>query len=54
VSRRLRRDTLNEIGRQFKIEKYSPVSSIIERVKKQMQEDASFRKRIDELSSTVT
>jgi hypothetical protein len=52
--RRLRRDTLKEIGRQFKIEKYSSVSSIIERVKRQMDEDAGFRKRIDELSSTLT
>ena len=52
--RRLRRDTLKEIGRQFKIDKYSSVSSIIERVKRQMQEDAGFRKRIDELSSTLT
>jgi len=52
--RRLRRDTLKEIGRQFKIEKYSSVSSIIERTRRQMQEDASFRKRIEELSSTLT
>jgi len=52
--RRLRRDTLKEIGRQFKIEKYSSVSSIIERVKKQMQEDTGLRKRVDELSSTAT
>lgn len=52
--RRFRRDTLKEIGRQFKIEKYGSVSSIIERVKRQMQEDDGFRKRIDELSSTVT
>jgi hypothetical protein len=52
--RRLRRDTLKEIGRQIKIEKYSSVSSIIKRVKRQMDEDAGFRKRIDELSSKLT
>jgi len=52
--RRLRRDTLEEIGRRFKIEKHSSVSSIIERTRRQMQEDAGFRKRIEELSSTLT
>jgi len=52
--RRLRRDTLKDIGKQFKIEKYSSISSIIERVNRQMQEDAGFRKRIDQMSSTVT
>jgi len=51
--RRLRRDTLNEIGGQFKIEKYSSVSSMIERVKRQMQEDQGFKKRIDDLSSRI-
>gem|GEM_PF-1881503 len=51
--RRLRREALNEIGRRFKIEKYSSVSSIIERVKQQMRKDAGFKKRIDALCSTA-
>jgi len=48
------KNTLKEIGRQFRIEKYSSVSSIVEQVKRHMQEDAGFRKRIDELLSTLT
>jgi putative transposase len=47
--RRFRQESLKEIGRQFKIAKYSSVGSIIERVKKQLQFDRSFRKRLDEL-----
>ncbi len=47
--RRYRQDSLKEIGRQFKIAKYSSVGSIIERVKKQLQFDRPFRKRLDEL-----
>jgi hypothetical protein len=38
----------------FRIEKYSYVSSIIKRVKRQVHEDAGFRKRIDELPPNLT
>ncbi len=51
--RRLRREPLHEIGRRFKIEKYSSVSSIIERVKQQMRKDAGFKRRIDVLCATA-
>jgi hypothetical protein len=37
--RRFRQDSIKQIGRQFNIEKYSPVCSIIERIKKQLQEE---------------
>ncbi|MFO8089901.1 MAG: hypothetical protein R6U13_08705 [Desulfatiglandaceae bacterium] len=47
--------TLQKCGQSgFRIEKYSDVSSIIERVKRQVHEDAGFRKRIDELSPNPT
>lgn len=48
-----RRESLKEIGQQFKIEKYSTVSSIIERVKKQLHSDRVFRKHINELSQKI-
>jgi hypothetical protein len=38
----------------FRIEKYRYVSSIIKRVKRQVHEDAGFRKRIDALSPNPT
>ena len=51
--RRFRQDSLSEIGLQFKIEKYSSVSSIIERVKNQLQIDRTLRKRINELGLMI-
>lgn len=51
--RRFRQESLKEIGQQFKIEKYSSVSSIIERVKKQLQFDRELRKRVDGLCRMI-
>jgi len=42
-SRYLRSDSLKEIGKAFKIEKYSTVSSIVERVKKRFEGIISSR-----------
>jgi chromosomal replication initiation ATPase DnaA len=42
-------DSLKEIGKALKIEKYSTVSSIIERVKKEIPRDNIFKKRVDHL-----
>ena len=52
--RPFRMETLRDIGKQFKIEKYSSVSSIIERVKVQMKVDSDLAKRIDMLSHRAT
>ena len=52
--RQLRKDSLNEIGNQFNIEKYSSVSSIIERVKKFKKEDSAMAKHIDEVAQRIT
>ena len=52
--KQLRMETLWDIGRRFKIEKYSSVSSIIERVKVQMKVDSDLAKRIDMLSHRAT
>lgn len=53
LSRWLRRESLDDIGQQFKIKKYSSVSSIIERVKKQNKNDRDFAKRIEEVSVKI-
>ena len=50
LTRKLRRDSLKDIGRQFHMEKYSSVSSIIERMKRQMQVDGNLKKRVDRVA----
>ncbi len=50
LTRKLRPDSLKEIGRQFHMEKYSSISSIIERMKKQMLEDRNLKKRVDRVT----
>jgi hypothetical protein len=42
--RHLRNDTLKQVGKQSSIEKYSTVSSIVERVKYEMKVDNGFKK----------
>jgi REP element-mobilizing transposase RayT len=51
--RKLRRDSLKEIGRQFHVEKYSSISSIIERMKRQMLTDRDLKKRVDRVTDGV-
>ena len=51
--RKLRRDRLSEIGRQFQMEKYSSISSIIERMKKQMLADRNLKKRVDRVADEM-
>ena len=41
--RHLRNDTLKHVGEQFGIEKYSTVSSIVERVKYEMKVDKGLK-----------
>ncbi len=52
--RHLRNDTLKQVGEQFGIEKYSTVSSIVERVKYEMKVDKSLKKRIQDLADKIT
>ena len=54
LTRRLRRDTLKEIGAQFGIENDSTVSSIMERIKKKLSEDRRFALRLDEIAESIT
>jgi len=46
-------DSLNEIGREFKMQKYSSISSVIERLKKQMLTDRNLKKRIERVADRV-
>lgn len=50
LTRKLRQDSLKEIGHQFHMEKYSSVSSIIERMKNQMLVDRNLKKRVDRVA----
>ncbi len=52
--RHLRNDTLKYVGEQFGIEKYSTVSSIVERVKNEMKADKKFKNRVQDLADTIT
>ena len=50
---RLRRDRLKQIGEQFQMEKYSSVSSVIERMKKELNKDRKLKTRMREISELV-
>ena len=52
--RHLRNDTLKHVGEQFGIEKYSTVSSIVERVKYEMKADTGLKNRIQNLAEKIT
>jgi REP element-mobilizing transposase RayT len=54
LTRKLRRDSLNEIGSQFQTKKYSSISSVIERMKKQMLTDRNLKKRVERVVERVS
>ena len=49
LMRKLRRDSLKDIGRTFQMDKYSSVSSVIERLKLRMQKDPGLINRISRM-----
>ena len=51
--RHQRGDCLEEIGREFKIAKYSSVSSVIERTKAMMAKDRRLEKRVVKLKKDL-
>ena len=53
LTRRLRGDRLKEIGAAFKIDRYSTVSTIVERMKVRIERDETLRKKVDHLMSTI-
>jgi len=44
---------LDEIGREFGLEKYSSVSSIVTRTEKQLSRDKQMRNRISKISEKI-
>jgi len=54
LTRYLRGDRLEDIGQAYGIEKYSSVSSTIERMKKQIARDTSLSRRIDQIKRDIT
>ena len=52
--RRLRNDTLKHVGQEFGIEKYSTVSSIVERVKYEVKADKGLKNRIQNLAEKIS
>ena len=53
LMRHLRGDSLEEIGREFEIAKYSSVSSVVERMKGMIAKDGRFRKRVVKLKEKI-
>jgi REP-associated tyrosine transposase len=53
LMRRLRNDTLKEVGKQFGIKKYSTVSSIVERIKFMLKNDRGLKKRVENLTESI-
>jgi REP element-mobilizing transposase RayT len=50
LMRQLRRDRLKQIGEQFQMEKYSSVSSVIERMKQELKRNRKLKVRINAIS----
>ena len=53
LSRQLRGDRLIKIGQDYNFAKYSSVSTIIERTKKQVGLDKEFKKRVEKLEAII-
>ena len=53
LMRHLRGDSLEEIGREFEVAKYSSVSSVIERIKAVIAKDRKLRQRVEELKKEI-
>ncbi len=53
LMRKLRRDSLKRIAGQFQMEKYSSISSIIQRLKLRMQRDRNLKNHIEKLTGRL-
>ncbi len=53
LTRHLRNATLDQVGEQFGIGKYSTVSSIVERVKNDLNIKKGFKKRVEEVADKI-
>ena len=53
LTRKLSRDTLKEIGKQFDIDSDSTVSSVMARMKKKLAGDRKFYRRLDKIAESI-
>jgi chromosomal replication initiation ATPase DnaA len=53
LARRLRRDTLTQLCKDFSINKYSSVSSIMARVEQRMSEDKKLKENITQIKAII-
>ncbi len=53
LTRKLRRDKLTQIGRDFSINRYSSVSSIIGRMAERITADAGLEKRVAKITARI-
>ncbi|MBW1920837.1 MAG: transposase [Deltaproteobacteria bacterium] len=51
--RTLRGDNLEEIGRNFNINRFSSVSSVVERTRRKMSKDPKLRRRVEEIKTSI-
>ena len=51
--RTLRGDNLEEIGRYFNINRFSSVSSVVERTREKISRNRQLRKRIEEIKAAI-
>ena len=54
LTRRLRGDSLKQIGEQYRMNKYSSVSSVIERMKVLIAQDRRLKKKIESLIQAIS
>ena len=54
LSRLLRADRLDELGRDFDLKRYSSVSTVMERTKVQISRDRKLRHRVEKLKTVLT
>ncbi len=53
LTRLLRRDSLKEIRKEFKVSNYSSVSSIIERMKVDLASNRKLKKQVDKVKKIL-
>ena len=53
LSRLLRGDRLNELGRDFDLKRYSSVSTVLQRTKAEMSRDRKLRQRVERLKTIL-
>jgi len=53
LARQLRRDTLDRIGKEFSLQRYSSVSSVLYKMKGLIRKDSCIQKRVEEIKNDI-